>query len=77
MTITHDALTRLCSGLSPPLSRYPERETTIIEMQHRILLLLSLSLVQRNTATMGIGRGYVDKVRAMGDDEKQELMLVF
>ena len=30
MTITHDALTRLCSGLSPLLSRYPEREILLL-----------------------------------------------
>ena len=41
------------------------------------MLLIWLTLIQINQANMGIGREYVDKVRDMDDDEKQELMLVF
>ena len=42
-----------------------------------MLLLIWLTLVQINQANMGIGREYVNKVRDMDADEKQELMKVF
>ena len=43
-----------------------------------LLIFLLLSTVQSTSETvMGIGREYVEKVRAMDDDEKQELMFVF
>ena len=34
-------------------------------------------LLQIQSKTMGIGRQYIDKVRRMDDDEKQELMKGF
>ena len=45
--------------------------------KREMLLLIWLTLVQINQANMGIGREYVNKVRDMDADEKQELMKVF
>lgn len=48
-----------------------------LEKKREMLLLIWLTLVQINQANMGIGREYVNKVRDMDADEKQELMKVF
>ena len=49
----------------------------LFSKKREMLLLIWLTLVQINQANMGIGREYVNKVRDMDADEKQELMKVF